>query len=104
MASAVWGTITDPSTNQNSRFLPRNENFAKPYPAMAASSAAPPALMIEYIAVLRIQVQKTPPSLLNVSLMFWLRWNPRNHRPNESNRSLSDLVDEMNSQNSGIRK
>ena len=55
IASAVVGTITAPSTNQNSSSLPRNANFANPYPAAAASSAAPIALTNEYTSVLRNQ-------------------------------------------------
>src|SRR3712207_909953 len=104
IASAVVGTITEPSTTQNNRFLPLNSNFANPYPAAAQISAAPTALMNEYASVLRSHVQKTPSSLLNVSLMLSNRLKSANQSPKESNRSLIDFVDAISSQPSGIRK
>src|SRR3954454_5050169 len=53
---------------------------------------------------LRRHGQNTTTSLANVSLMFWVRWKPWTHSPKELNRSCSDLVDEISSQTSGIRK
>ena len=49
-----------PRTTPNSVPLPRNENFANPYPASVARNAAPNALTSAYQAELPSQRQKTP--------------------------------------------
>src|SRR3954452_1475755 len=105
IARAVVGTMMAPSTRLKPARSPRNRNLANPYPAAAASSAAPTALTTAYSMVLSIQCRKTPWSWVSVARMFDGSCGAReNHSPNVLNRSCVLFVEATANQHSGSRK
>ncbi len=94
-----------PRIRLNAAWSPRKRNLANPYPAAAASRAAPTALTPAYAAVLSSQWTKTPSSWVKVALMFARSCGAsENHRPKLLIRSWVPLVEATSSQNSGRRK